>query len=118
MPRSATDLFFALSAPVSRDILKYSDVQTRLLDGANPGHEISAVQWTPKTEKEKKDKDNKDKDKKQAPVDPEDIVKHDPWEAVILCSLTRTPDGGWDLVSFGCMTQGNSTDYRPMILCL
>jgi len=104
LPRPVTDLFFCLSAPTNHDISKYHEVQARVVHGTSKGHEMGSVQWNPKEERKTFGSDRRE----------------EAWEAVILCSLSRAPAGqhGWRLVSFGCLTQGNTTDYRAMILCL
>jgi len=120
MPRVATDMFFTLSAPTNRDISRYTDVQVRLIDGANPGHELSSVQWNQKSPGEEQREPLPIEPSRTAKVRLAGEKKEESCEGVILCSLSRAPHGepGWHLVSFGCTTQGNVNDYRPMILCL
>jgi len=107
LPRSATDLFFCLSAPSNHDIMRYSDVQMVMSDDANPGHEVCSVKWRkPSIDMNEKALINSGEKK--------------PQEAMVLCCLSRLRDGepGWSLHSFGSLTMGNANDYRPMIRCL
>merc|ERR1712048_1358383 len=90
LPKNASDLFFVLSSPTRHDISQYSDVYILLRDAENPGHEIAVSR-----------------------VEASQIN-----EALVLSCASRQDDGNWRLETFGCTSQGNARDYRPMLLCV
>jgi len=97
LPSGATELYFALSAPTNCDVTKYSDVQLRMLDADNLGHEIATVKW-------------------QKPIQ----EASNDTEAVVLCAVSvgHSVTSGWTIDTFGCLSQGSSKDYRQILLCL
>jgi len=90
VPECATDLYFVMSCPPSRDISDYGDLHVLLRDGDNPGHVIAAAH-----------------------------VGHlHKGGSAIVCALSRDNNDGWRLCTYGTTSDGNGQDYRPLLLCL
>eukprot|EP00929_Paragymnodinium_shiwhaense_P099702 TRINITY_DN6148_c0_g2_i1.p1 TRINITY_DN6148_c0_g2~~TRINITY_DN6148_c0_g2_i1.p1 ORF type:complete len:2715 (-),score=639.93 TRINITY_DN6148_c0_g2_i1:173-8317(-) len=91
LPAEASDMFFVLSAPVKKDLSKYSFLTVNILDSLDARHKISEFQ----------------------------LGTPGQGEAVVMCRVSRDKNGwNWKLGSLLSCCQGTSADYRPIIRLL
>lgn len=86
LPATVTHLFFTLSAWSSPNISRYPSPSLKFYEAATPGKDLCKTTFN--------------------------HARHS--QAVVMCSMSRSMDGGWKIFESGKLSAGNAKNYGPL----